>query len=38
MATFDPLHAPPTALELGGIEVLRAAVVDGGLHVSLRRA
>jgi hypothetical protein len=38
MATFDPLHAPPTALELGGIEVLRAAVVEGGLHVSLRRA
>ena len=38
MATFDPLHIPPTALEQGGVEVLRAAVVGGGLHVSLRRA
>jgi uncharacterized protein DUF5076 len=37
-ATFDALHAPPTALELGGVEVLRAAIVEGGLHVSLRRA
>ncbi len=38
MATFDALHVPPTALEHGGVEVLRAAIVDGGLHVSLRRA
>jgi hypothetical protein len=38
MATFDPLHVPPTALEHGGVEVLRAAIVEGGLHVSLRRA
>jgi hypothetical protein len=38
MATFDPLHAPPGALERGGVEVLRAAIVDGALHVSLRRA
>jgi hypothetical protein len=38
MATFDPLHAPPGARERGGVEVLRAAIVDGGLHVSLRRA
>jgi hypothetical protein len=37
-ATFEPLQAPPTALERGGVEVLRAAIVDGGLHVSLRRA
>jgi len=35
---FDALMIPPTALEHGGVEVLRAAVVDGGLHVSLRRA
>jgi len=35
---FDALMIPPTALEQGGVEVLRAAVVDGGLHVSLRRA
>jgi hypothetical protein len=35
---YDALSAPPTALEQGGVEVLRAAIVDGGLHVSLRRA
>jgi hypothetical protein len=38
MATYDALAVPPTALEQGGVEVLRAAIVDGGLHVSLRRA
>ena len=38
MATYDPLAVPPAALEHGGVEVLRAAIVDGGLHVSLRRA
>jgi Domain of unknown function (DUF5076) len=37
-AAFDALNAPPAALELGGTEVLRAAIVEGGLHVSLRRA
>jgi hypothetical protein len=36
--TFDALVIPPTALEQGGVEVLRAAIVDSGLHVSLRRA
>jgi hypothetical protein len=25
-------------MELGGVEVLRAVIIDGGLHVSLRRA
>jgi hypothetical protein len=35
---FDALHIPPAALEQGGVEVLRAVIVDGGLHVSLRRA
>src|SRR6267378_3336301 len=35
---FDALHIPPDALDRGGVEVLRVAVVDGGLHVSLRRA
>jgi hypothetical protein len=35
---FEALHIPPTALEQGGVEVLRAAIVDGGLHVALRRA
>jgi hypothetical protein len=38
MPSFDPLHVPPTALERGGVEVLRAAIIEGGLHVSLRRA
>ena len=35
---FDALHIPPAALEQGGVELLRAVIVDGGLHVSLRRA
>jgi hypothetical protein len=37
-SSFEALHIPPAALEQGGVEVLRAAIVDGGLHVSLRRA
>jgi len=36
--SFEALHIPPAALEQGGVEVLRAVIVDGGLHVSLRRA
>jgi Domain of unknown function (DUF5076) len=35
---FEALHVPPAALDQGGVEVLRAVIVDGGLHVSLRRA
>jgi hypothetical protein len=35
---FDALHVPPEAHEKGGVEVLRAVIVDGALHVSLRRA
>ncbi len=35
---YQALSVPPTALEHGGVEVLRAAIVDGGLHVSLVRA
>jgi Domain of unknown function (DUF5076) len=35
---FDALHIPPAALEQGGVEVLRAVIIEGGLHVSLRRA
>ena len=40
MATqaFEELKAPPEALAKGGTEVLRAAIVEGGLHISLRRA
>jgi hypothetical protein len=37
-ATYDALRIPPGAQEQGGTEVLRAAIVDGALHVSLRRA
>src|SRR5437762_9166088 len=35
---FDALRVPPAASEFGGVEVLRAVVVNGTLHVSLRRA
>jgi len=35
---FEALNVPPPALEQGGYEVLRAAIVEGNLHVSLRRA
>jgi len=35
---FDALHVPPEAFDKGGVEVLRAVVVEGALHVSLRRA
>ena len=35
---FDALHIPPAALEQGGTEVLRAVIVEGDLHLSLRRA
>ena len=37
-ASYDALQIPPGADQKGGIEVLRAGVVDGGLHVTLRRA
>src|SRR3954469_12471426 len=37
-ANYDELQVPPGANQKGGIEVLRAGVVDGGLHVTLRRA
>ena len=35
---FEALNVPPAAMEQGGVEVLRAVIVDGALHVSLRRA
>ncbi|MES1154956.1 MAG: DUF5076 domain-containing protein [Pseudorhodoplanes sp.] len=37
-ASYDTLQIPSNARDKGGIEVLRAGVVDGGLHVTLRRA
>jgi hypothetical protein len=35
---FESFALPPAALDTGAVEVLRAAVVDGGLQVSLRPA
>src|SRR5437016_2316565 len=34
---FEALSPPPKALQHGGKEILRAAIVDGGLHVSIVR-
>ena len=36
--SFQALTIPPDAQERGGHEVLRAAVVDGGVSVALRRS
>ena len=40
ITTSDTLNrlSAPAHIEHGGVEVLRAAIVEGGLHVSLRRA
>ncbi len=38
MATFDPLEPPPAALAQGGTEIFRGVIIDGALHISLRRA
>ncbi len=35
---FDALAIPDDALEKGGIEILRASIVEGELYVTLRRA
>ena len=35
---FEELNAPPDALERGGVEILRASIVDGGVSVALRRS
>ena len=35
---FEALNVPPDVLEKGGIEILRASVVDGAVSVALRRA
>jgi hypothetical protein len=34
---FEALIIPSEALERGGVEILRAAIIDGQLHVTLRR-
>ncbi len=33
---FQALNPPPAASERGGVEVLRSAIIDGELHVTLR--
>ncbi len=33
---YEALQVPPVAMEQGGLEILRAAIVGGGLHVMLR--
>jgi hypothetical protein len=35
---FEALGLPPDVLEKGGIEILRASVVDGAVSIALRRA
>lgn len=35
---FEALNVPPDALDKGGIEILRASVVDGAVSIALRRA
>jgi hypothetical protein len=35
---YQALKTPPAAQERGGIEVLRCAVIEGELHVTLRPA
>jgi Domain of unknown function (DUF5076) len=35
---FEEMQAPPDARERGGIEVLRASIVDGAVSVALRRS
>jgi hypothetical protein len=34
---FEALIIPSEALDRGGVEILRAAIIDGQLHVTLRR-
>ena len=35
---FDALAIPNDALEKGGVEILRASIVEGELHLTLRRS
>ena len=35
---FEALNVPPDAVEKGGVEILRASVVDGAVSIALRRA
>jgi len=35
---FEALSIPPDAQEKGGVEVLRASVVDGAVSIAMRRS
>jgi hypothetical protein len=37
MANFDSLNIPPTAIQKGGHELMRLAIAEGELYMSLRR-
>jgi len=37
-STFEALTVPPDVLGKGGVEILRASVVEGAVSVALRRA
>ena len=37
LPSFEALIIPDEALARGGVEILRAAIIDGQLHVTLRR-
>ena len=37
-AKLEELSVPPDALEKGGVEILRAAIVEGAVSVAMRRA
>jgi hypothetical protein len=37
-ARFEELPVPPDALERGGVEILRASIVEGAVSVGLRRS
>jgi hypothetical protein len=34
--SYNALQPPPAAKDKGGVEVLRAAIIDQGVHVTLR--
>ena len=36
--SYQALSVPPAANERGGVEVLRCAIIDGELHLTLRPA
>jgi hypothetical protein len=37
-AKLEELSLPPDALEKGGVEILRASIVEGAVSVAMRRA